>query len=105
MPTLHDSDPVYPSTSLTSRGDDTAHWRGFGIVLVLHCVDRPILETHSVALEDHHVRRAAELEVADLCAAGDADGVRTLLDDETAWLDHARRHFDHPDADERDVAA
>ncbi len=42
------------------------------IVQVLHCVDRPIHETGFVSLTDYNVRRAAELEVADLDAAGDA---------------------------------
>ncbi len=88
-----------------SCGDDTAHWRGLGIVLVLLCVDRPILEAHSVFLEDHYVRRTAELEVTNLGVAGDTYGFRALFDDESAWLDHTRRHLDHPDTDERDIAA
>src|SRR5437764_547107 len=73
-----------------SCGDDTAQGRGLGIVLVLHCVDRPILEAHMVFLEGHYVRRAAELEVADLGAASDTYGFRALFDDESAWLDQTR---------------
>jgi len=80
-------------------GDDTAHGRGLGIVLVLHGVDRPLLEAHAIPLEDHHMGRATELEVADLGAAGDGHGRGAFLDDERARLDHARRHFDHANAD------